>query len=77
MWLDLMLHGFGLKSTARSSWIARELLHTADSMAWGLSAPKQGRSDWREAKRWTERINSRQEPAQKRLFSACDLLESA
>jgi GNAT superfamily N-acetyltransferase len=72
---DLRLHGFGLKSTALSSWIVRELLHTADSMAWSYSARKQGRNgnDWREAKRWTERINSRPEPAQGRLFSAEDL----
>jgi len=72
---DLRLHGFGLKSTALSSWIVRELLHTADSMAWSFSARKQGRNgnDWREAKRWTERINSRPEPAQKGLFTAEDL----
>jgi hypothetical protein len=72
---DLRLHGFGLKSTALSSWIVRELLHTADSMAWSYSARKQGRNgnDWREAKRWTERINCRPEPAQGRLFSAEDL----
>ncbi|GJH04998.1 hypothetical protein [Paraburkholderia terrae] len=72
---DLRLHGFGLKSTALSSWIVRELLHTADSMAWSFSARKQGRNgnDWREAKRWTERINSRPEPAQRGLFTAEDL----
>lgn len=72
---DLRLHGFGLKSTALSSWIVRELLHTADSMAWSFSARKQGRNgnDWREAKCWTERINSRPEPAQKGLFTAEDL----
>lgn len=72
---DLRLHGFGLKSTALSSWIVRELLHTADSMAWSFSARKQGRNgnDWREAKRWTERINSRPEPAQKGLFTAEEL----
>ncbi|SEI41709.1 deazapurine DNA modification protein DpdA family protein [Paraburkholderia diazotrophica] len=72
---DLRLHGFGLKSTALSSWIVRELLHTADSMAWSYSARKQGRNgnDWREAKRWTERINSRPEPAQRGLFTAEEL----
>lgn len=72
---DLLLHGFGLKSTALSSWIVRELLHTADSMAWSFAARKQGRNsnDWREAKAWTERINSRPEPAQQWLFSAEEL----
>jgi len=72
---DLRLHGFGLKSTALSSWIVRELLYTADSMAWSFAARKQGRNanDWREAKRWTEQINSRPQPAQQQLFSAEDL----
>lgn len=72
---DLKLHGFGLKSTALSSWIVRELLHTADSMAWSFAARKQGRNanDWREAKAWTERINSRPEPAQRGLFTAEEL----
>ncbi|KXU82445.1 hypothetical protein CI15_33465 [Paraburkholderia monticola] len=72
---DLKLHGFGLKSTALSSWIVRELLHTADSMAWSFAARKQGRNanDWREAKAWTERINGRPEPAQQWLFSAEEL----
>lgn len=55
---DLRLHGFGLKTTALSSGLVRDLLHTADSMAWSFSARKQGRNanDWREAKAWTERI---------------------
>lgn len=58
---DLRLHGFGLKATALASGIVDELLATADSMAWSFSARKQGRNgnDWREAKRWTERIVGR------------------
>lgn len=58
---DLLLHGFGLKSTALKSPLVRSLLHTADSMAWSFAARKQGRNanDWREAKAWTERIHRR------------------
>jgi hypothetical protein len=72
---DLRLHGFGLKSTALSSWIVRELLFTADSMAWSFAARKQGRNanDWREAKRWTERIKDIPEPHQQGLFTAQEL----
>jgi hypothetical protein len=72
---DLRLHGFGLKSTALSSWIVRELLFTADSMAWSFAARKQGRNanDWREAKRWTDRIKDIPEPHQQGLFTAQEL----
>jgi hypothetical protein len=75
---DLRLHGFGLKSTALSSWIVKDLLFTADSMAWSFAARKQGRNanDWREAKAWTERIISRPTSAQHQLFSAYDFLET-
>lgn len=40
---DLRLHGFGVKTTALRSRLVRELLHTADSMAWSFAARKQGR----------------------------------
>lgn len=55
---DLMLHGFGLKTTALDSLEICELLHTADSMAWSYAARKQGRNanDWREAKAFEQRI---------------------
>lgn len=55
---DLKLHGFGLKTTALSSGLVQELLHTADSMAWSYNARRNGRNanDWREAKRWADRI---------------------
>lgn len=55
---DLRLHGFGLKTTALSSWVVRDCLHSADSMAWSFAARKAGRNanDWREAKRFIERI---------------------
>ncbi len=51
---DLRLHGFGLKATALAFDPIRDLLHSADSMAWSFSARKQGRdgNDWREAKEW-------------------------
>ena len=48
---DLRLHGFGLKTTALQSGLVRELLHTADSMAWSFAARRGGRNAncWREA----------------------------
>lgn len=65
---DLRLHGFGLKTTALSSGLVNRLLETADSMAWSFHARKNGRNanDWREAKRWTDRIAIR--PIQWPLF---------
>lgn len=59
---DLRLHGFGLKSTALGSRLVRELLHTADSMAWSFAARKQGRNanDWREAERFRQRVQDQQ-----------------
>jgi hypothetical protein len=67
---DLRLHGFGLKKTALSSGLVRELLWTADSMAWSFSARKQGRNanDWREAQRFVESINA--QSFQRPLFLA-------
>jgi hypothetical protein len=55
---DLRLHGFGLKLTALTSATVRDLLHSADSMAWSYSARKQGRNgnDWREAARFARRV---------------------
>lgn len=66
---DLRLHGFGVKTTALSSPLVTEMLHTADSMASSFAARKEGRdaNDWREAKAWTKRIDSR--PLQYGLFS--------
>lgn len=67
---DLRLHGFGVKTTALSSPLVTELLHTADSMAWSYAARREGRNpnDWREAKAWTARIAAR--PLQFGLFAA-------
>jgi hypothetical protein len=55
---DLRLHGFGLKITSLSSGVVRDLLYTADSMAWSFSARRQGRNanDWREAKSFIQKI---------------------
>jgi hypothetical protein len=59
---DLRLHGFGLKITALQSPLVRQLLHTADSMAWSASARWEGRgrdaNDWHEAKRFVDRIEA-------------------
>ena len=55
---DLLLHGFGLKTTALSSWVVQDCLHSADSMAWSFAARRQGRdgNDWREAKAFIDSI---------------------
>lgn len=55
---DLRLHGFGIKTTSLASDLVRELLHTADSMAWSFAARINGRNgnDWREAERFGRRI---------------------
>jgi hypothetical protein len=57
---DLRLHGFGLKSTALGSGLVRELLHTADSMAWSFAARFSGggQNDWREAAKFVQKINT-------------------
>lgn len=55
---DLHLHGFGLKTTALGSGIVRDLLQSADSMAWSFAARRQGRdaNDWREAASFVQSI---------------------
>lgn len=54
---DLRCHGFGLKTTALKRPVVRDLLWSADSMAWSFAARWQGRNpnDWREAQRFVER----------------------
>lgn len=58
---DLQLHGFGLKKTSLEEPIIRELLATADSMAWSYAARREGRNqnDWREAEAFTRNIADR------------------
>lgn len=48
---DLRLHGFGVRTTSLRHGLIRELLHTADSMAWSFNARMHGRNqhDYREA----------------------------
>ena len=58
---DLLLHGFGLKTTSLANPELREMLATADSMAWSYHARINGRSgnDWREAERWNSNLAKR------------------
>jgi len=57
---DLLLHGFGIKTTALGSGVVRDCLASADSMAWSFAARRQGRdqNDWREARAFAERIET-------------------
>ncbi|TPN90160.1 hypothetical protein [Mesorhizobium sp. B1-1-5] len=57
---DLLLHGFGVKQTALMHPGVRELLATADSMAWSFAARKQGRdgNSWHEAKAFAVRVQA-------------------
>jgi hypothetical protein len=57
---DLRLHGFGVKTTSLLHPGVREMLDTADSMAWSFAARKEGRSpnDWREAMRFLDRVSA-------------------
>jgi hypothetical protein len=71
---DLRLHGFGLKTTALSEPVIRDLLETADSMAWSYAARIAGRNanSYLEAKRWTAEIETRmagKPVVQERLFA--------
>ncbi len=55
---DLRLHGFGLKTTALECGYIRDLLYSADSMAWSFAARRNGRdaNSWQEAKAFERRI---------------------
>ena len=55
---DLRLHGFGVKYTSLMHSGVREILYSADSMAWSFAARRAGRSpnDWREAKQFADKI---------------------
>lgn len=56
---DLRLHGFGVKTTALQHAGVRQMLDTADSMAWSFAARKERRNgnDWREARKFSEVIH--------------------
>ncbi len=68
---DLRLHGFGLKTIALADGNIRELLHTADSMAWSYAARRDGRNanDWREAEAFRS-IVGRETVYQRHLLQA-------
>jgi hypothetical protein len=55
---DLRLHGFGVKVTALAHQLVRDLLFSADSMAWSYAARKQGRdaNNPAEAIRYARRV---------------------
>ena len=54
----IRLHGFGLKTTALADPAIRNMLHSADSMAWSFAARWEGRNrnDWREARAFMEKL---------------------
>lgn len=66
---DLLLHGFGIKTTSLSSGVVRDLLYSADSIAWSYAARMRGgnANDWREADRFARRIETM--PVQENLFA--------
>ncbi len=68
---DLRLHGFGVKATALGFGPIRDMLHSADSMAWSFAARKQGRdqNDWREAREW--QLTLEIEPEQLAMDNSC------
>ena len=55
---DLRLHGFGVKVTALGQQLVRDLLYSADSMAWSFAAHWEGRDgdSGDEAVRYTRRV---------------------
>jgi hypothetical protein len=55
---DLRLHGFGVKVTALSRQLVRDLLYSADSMAWSFAARYEGRdrNDPAEALAYAQRV---------------------
>ena len=57
---DLRLHGFGVKITSLGSQLVRDLLFSADSMAWSFAARYEGRNanDPAEAIRYANRVRT-------------------
>ena len=55
---DLRLHGFGVKISSLALQLVRDLLFSADSMAWSFAARMEGRdgNDPREAQRYQKRV---------------------
>jgi hypothetical protein len=56
---DLRLHGFGLKITALGNKVVRDLLWSADSMAWSFAARYRGggQNDWHVAEAFVQRVS--------------------
>lgn len=56
---DLRLHGFGVKATSLADVRVRQMLYSADSMAWSYAARWEGRNgnDWREGEAFRQRID--------------------
>jgi hypothetical protein len=54
----LKLHGFRVKASALACREVRDLLESADPMAWSFATRRQGRNgnDWREAAAFAERL---------------------
>lgn len=69
---DLRLHAFGIKLIALGSQLVRELLFSADSIAWSFAARYEGRdpNDPAEAQRYTRRV--REMPVQLYLAGVSD-----
>ena len=67
---DLRLHGFGIKITALHDERVRELLYSADSMAWSYAARYEGRdgNDIAEAVRYVAKVAA--QPIQRVLLRA-------
>ena len=65
---DLRLHGFGIKTTALRFATIKDMLFSADSMAWNYAARKQGRNNHSidEAKRFSRKIETQH--TQERLW---------
>lgn len=58
---DLRLHGFGVKTTALRHQTIRDMLYSADSMAWSFAARREGRdqNDWMEAFQFAQGLRPR------------------
>ena len=65
---DLQIHGFGIKTTALRSALIRDMLSTADSMAWSYAARMNGgnANSWHEAARFVSKIEMM--PVQESFF---------
>lgn len=68
---DLRLHGFGLKLSALKSATVRDLLYSADSMAWSFAARKRGENPnhWSSAAAFVRRIDEQLQ--QRSVFECC------